>query len=121
MMKKRITSILAVALLVLVAFPTTAFAHGHNGGGSQNTRYSVCTVENCNTTGVHKHGNAYYAGHYLNDGHEHHEVCPVQGCTKTAAHDHDGTTYFGHHNEDGHTYHNNGRHNGGHRGGGRHH
>ena len=120
-MKKRITTMLAAALLVLILLPTAAFAHGHGGKGSQNTGYSACTVKNCNTTGVHKHGSTYDAGHSLNDGHEHHEICPVPGCTKAIAHDHDGTTYFGHHNEDGHTYHTGGRHNGSHRSGGRHH
>lgn len=114
-MKKRITVMLAVTMLMAIAFPVTASA------ASGTTSYSVCTVENCNTTGVHKHGGAYYAGHYLNDGHEHHGVCPVQGCTRTVAHNHNGTTYFGHHNGDGHTYHSNSRHNGGHRSRGRHH
>jgi hypothetical protein len=114
-MKKRITAVLAIAVLTLALLPTTAFAHGHKGAGTQRTDYSVCTVENCNATGAHKHGNAYYAGHSAGDGHAYHELCPVQGCTKTAAHDHDGATYFGHHREDGHSY-----HNGGHRGGGGH-
>ena len=72
MMKKRITRALAVAMLVLTALPITASAHGHHrGNGAQNNSYSICTVENCNTSGIHCHGDTYYAGHYMNDGHAH--------------------------------------------------
>ena len=120
-MKKRIAAILAVAMLALVALPTTVFAHGHKRTSAQNVIHSVCTVEGCSSTGVHKHSGTYYAGHALSDGHTHHQVCPVQDCTKTAAHVHSGSTYFGHHREDGHSYHAGWHYNESHRSGGRHH
>jgi len=118
---KRITAVLAIVVLTLTTLPMMVFAHGHNAGGSSNTRYSPCNVESCNITGVHQHGNAYYSGHSLNDGHKNHEVCPVvQGCAKTDAHTHDESVYFAHHNGDGHAYHNNSDYNSRHDGG-RHH
>ena len=107
---KKFTAIITAVALVSIASPMETFARGHGSA-----RYSLCSTENCNIIGTHKHGYSYYTGHYLDDGHEYHEVCLVQYCNRTTTHIHDGNTYFGHHNEDGHTYHNK------HRNGGRHH
>lgn len=103
-MKKRIFATLMVAVLALTLLPTTAFAHGHSGS-SKGTSYALCSTTGCNTAGIHKHGNTYYAGHSLGDGHDYHQACTVQDCTKTNNHDHDGVTCFPHSNADGHSYH----------------
>ena len=118
---KKIIAILAVVALILVALPVSALAHGHGSNSTRSPSYSICTKEDCNITCAHKHEGLYYAGHSLNDGHEHHVVCSVRDCTKTATHTHDGSTYFGHHTEDGHTYHNSRGSHASRHGGGRHH
>lgn len=104
-MKKKIAAILMSAVLVVTLLPTVASAHGHSGSSGTSKTYTLCNTENCNTTGLHKHGNTYYTGHTLTDGHDYHEVCTVQGCTKTANHEHNGVTCLPHSSGDGHSYH----------------
>lgn len=111
-MKKWIP-ILMVSLVAVMLFPATAFAHGHGHGhghrGSVNRAvsdsYALCAVEDCNRTDNHRHGDIWCSGHYMGDGHEHHQVCSVSDCTLTGVHDHDGVTCFPHSDNDGHTYH----------------
>lgn len=106
-MKKKIIASLAVAMTMVTLLSTSVFAHGHHGNskGLPSNTYTLCTVRGCNTTGTHKHGNTYYSGHNLNDGHNYHQVCSVYGCTKTTMHEHNGVTCFPHSNTDGHRYH----------------
>lgn len=106
-MKKTIAT-LAAAILIIGLMPVTALAHGHSGGRTTKTTYSYCSVENCNTSGNHKHNNTTYSGHYIDDGHDYHQICSVQGCNKTTNHEHDGTVCFPHSSGDGHSYHNSG-------------
>ncbi len=73
--KKVITTFVAVILIATFA-QTTAFAHGHRSGnnstGTQATTYALCEADGCTMTGVHKHGNTYYAGHTTSGGQAHH-------------------------------------------------
>lgn len=103
-MKKTI-SIFAVVGLMLAIMPITALAHGHGGSSLTTVKYSLCSVENCNTAGTHAHNGTYYYGHYVGDGHDYHQICSVKGCTETINHQHDGVTCFPHANGDGHSYH----------------
>lgn len=102
-MKKTI-SILAAAALILAAMPMKAYGRCH-GGRIAAANYSLCSTEDCDTAGLHKHDGTYYCGHYIGDGHDYHQICSVQDCTKSVNHQHDGVTCFPHANGDGHSYH----------------
>lgn len=109
-MKKKAVASLTVALLVLALSPMSAFSHGHGvqDNSARSRTYTLCSVEECHITSIHNHGDTYYAGHKLDDGHNYHQICAVRGCAKTTNHEHDGVTCFPHHNDDGHSYHNSG-------------
>ncbi|MDR1960940.1 MAG: hypothetical protein LBQ16_01500 [Gracilibacteraceae bacterium] len=100
---RKIIAILAAVVIVTVFGATTAFAHGHQGGGST-AAYAVCKVESCTKTGWHTHNSVYYAAHYYGDGHNYHDYCNVAGCTLTGYHEHDGTYCFAHAANDGHSH-----------------
>jgi hypothetical protein len=71
---KKLTRFLVVALLAIMLLPVHALAHGHGGCGAgtvTGTRYPVCTVEECDITYSHQHGETWYCGHTWNDGHTH--------------------------------------------------
>lgn len=106
-MKK--TQLVLIALLLL-ALPLAASAQ----------TLPVCGVEDCHQAQEHLHDGTAYAGHTLDDGHDH-QLCPVKGCTEAGSHEHGGTTHLPHNSGDGHAYHgSSGRHGGGksgHRGG----
>lgn len=97
-MKKIITIIIVLVLVTAVA-PLSAFAHGHGRSTQTVRKYILCVTENCNTTGLHYHGNICYSGHFTGDGHDYHQTCSLTGCNLTSVHEHDGTTYFGHHTD----------------------
>lgn len=111
---KKFIAVLTICVLILAIAPLTVFAHGH-GGVAGKQRYSLCNIENCNTTETHYHGNNCYYGHYIGDGHDYHQLCDVQGCTMAGAHEHDGVTCLDHYSGDGHSYHNAGCCNGNYR------
>lgn len=77
---KKLTIILMAAVLVVGLMPITSFAHGHGGSKAVTSTYRLCDVENCDTTGNHKHNGTTYAGHSKNDGHAHHNT--GSGCQK---------------------------------------
>lgn len=117
-MKKTIAA-LALSAVMLTAMPLTVSAHGHGyGADSSAACYSLCTVENCNTTGIHQHNAVTYTGHYIGDGHDYHQACNVQGCTQTGCHEHNGTVCLPHNksgcNGASGSHHNGGGHRGGH-------
>lgn len=87
-MKKRTLAFLVAAVLMLTLMPLSALAHGHGGG------YSLCSVDSCGITGLHRHDGICYAGHYSGDGHDYHQVCTVRGCTSTVHHEHNGVSYL---------------------------
>lgn len=113
---KKTFVIISLAALLISAIPLSVSAHsGSHRTTSANSAYKLCTVENCNVTGSHKHSGTTYAGHYMGDGHDYHAVCTVKNCTKTGSHEHDGTTCLPHNGNDGHSYHGTGHKNGGHK------
>ena len=104
---KKSVLMLAV-LLIVVQMPITAVAHG--GGHTHNRRtyetaHGLCNTAGCDAEGTHRHGNRYYSGHSMGDGHDYHEVCGVEACTLSGVHQHDDEYYFEHSLEDGHDYH----------------
>lgn len=71
-MKLKKGLVIVLALGMLTAMSTTAFAHGHGGRHHGNSRsYSICSVEDCNLTYNHSHNGTTYAGHHNEDGHDH--------------------------------------------------
>lgn len=80
-MKKTAAAVLSLTLLCTV-FAVPVSAHGHGGrchGRSKTTvvattycngsGYMACTLEGCETNGLHEHDGAYYCNnHYNNHG-----------------------------------------------------
>lgn len=96
---KKAAAALAMSAIMLTAMPLTVFAHGHGhhgGNVSSVPVYSLCSVENCNTTGNHHHDGITYTGHYIGDGHDYHQACTVEGCVESGCHDHDGAVCLPH-------------------------
>ena len=123
---KNIIILIAVTLLVAGSIPETVFAKDHNGKAAAPPKHSICSVENCDKTGTHRHGGTVYTGHHVNDGHSYHRICGVEGCIQIGSHRHDETApvpYTGnntHHNDSDSS----GNHNGNnehHNGSGNHH
>lgn len=108
---KKLVPALALVVLAVMLFPTQVFAHGHGhggGGGGRNgtaSERTLCSVEDCHISYTHLHGDTYYWGHSLNDGHDYHSLCEVDGCIRTTVHEHDDVTCFPHYYGDGHDYH----------------
>lgn len=103
-MKKAI-SIITVAILVLGLMNVTVFAHGHRGSGTTTPAYKLCSLENCNVVGNHKHNGIVYTGHSMSDGHNYHQLCNIKSCNKSLSHQHNSQTYLPHTSQDGHHYH----------------
>ena len=104
---KKSVLMLAV-LLIVVQMPIAAMAH--SGGHKHNrktyeTAHSLCDTAGCDAEGTHQHGNRYYSGHSMGDGHDYHEVCSLEDCTLSGVHQHDREYYFEHSLDDGHDYH----------------
>ena len=99
---KKIISLLLVVALVLSASITVA-AHSHGGSVNHKAKYSVCAMENCTKTGSHAHNGKTYTAHYYGDGHDYHdEYCSIKSCKLSGYHEHDGEYCFAHTANDGH-------------------
>ena len=77
-MKKKIVSMLALTVVMIMTSATSVLAHGHHGSKRTTTKHNVCSVADCILTGTHKHKNK--TNYYYGDGHEYHEICGVLEC-----------------------------------------
>ena len=104
---KKFLSILLVAVFIISIANITVFARGGYGHGAngrntgsntaqsqtlQQTRFEICTLDDCNVAGPHQHDKIWYCSqHYLQDGLG---LCPLIGdCTIRGLHEHDGVYY----------------------------
>jgi len=106
---KKIAAVLAMLYISLTLIPAGALASqqpaaqrkadGHSPGDkkpgqSQPHKHPTCGVKHCDQPNDHKHGDKWYGGHYIGDGHNWHKVCDIKDCNRQDVHKHGKTSYF---------------------------
>lgn len=92
---KKVFSILLVTVLIVSMMGSTAFAHGGHGRhkqSNQDSRYALCTVDECDELGRHQHDDVWYCSPV--EKQESYAVCTVDDCTELGLHQHNGEYYY---------------------------